>query len=161
MYLAGPIAAWCLELLCIKLDHRAGDGRALHEYAYLLAHIYNRLGDNPSYVPVPNVNGSRSMMQVGDQFDLPEKWRIFRHILKLYKDMGRLGTMALSYAAGQTIGIRLRGVATGCRPRKRHFQVWPAAPGHGQSGALGGVLSGRLRSIAPLYGSSSPAKHRH
>ena len=79
------------EMLCIKLDHRAGDGRALLEYAYLLAHIYNCLGDNPAYVPIPNVNYSRSMMQVGNQFDLPEKWRIFRHILKQYKDMGRLG----------------------------------------------------------------------
>jgi len=35
------------EWLCIKLDHRAGDGQALKEYAYLLADIYNRLGDDP------------------------------------------------------------------------------------------------------------------
>jgi len=65
------------DLICIKLDHRAGDGGATKDYAYLLADVYNRLCADPSYEPTPNVDGRRGMRQLRDRFGLGEKLRIF------------------------------------------------------------------------------------
>ncbi len=65
------------DLLCIKLDHRAGDGGAMRDYVYLLVDIYNRLCDDPSYEPAPNVDGRRGMQQLRDRFRFGEKLRIF------------------------------------------------------------------------------------
>jgi NRPS condensation-like uncharacterized protein len=78
-------------LLCIKLDHRVGDGKAVQEYAYLLVDIYNRLETNPNYQPVPNVTGDRSLRLIGNEFGLEEKWRIFRHISKVNREISKLG----------------------------------------------------------------------
>ncbi len=79
------------DLVCVSLDHRVGDGKALQDCAYLLVDIYNRLGDDPHYVPVPNVKGSRSLQQIAGRFSAREKWRIARHILKVLRERKRLG----------------------------------------------------------------------
>lgn len=77
------------DLLCIKLDHRAGDGGAMKDYAYLLADIYNRLCNDPYYVPVPNVDGRRGMQQLRDRFSFREKLRIFWHGLTAIRRLTR------------------------------------------------------------------------
>lgn len=57
---AGPQAAVSLvrsaerDHLAIKLSHVLADGQAAKQYAYLLAHIYTKLGADPSYSPKPN-----------------------------------------------------------------------------------------------------------
>jgi NRPS condensation-like uncharacterized protein len=79
------------DTLCIKLDHHVGDGTALREYAYLLADIYNRLEDNHGYEPLPNLNGSRSLLQVGNRFGPRDKWRILRHAVKAHRELRKLG----------------------------------------------------------------------
>jgi NRPS condensation-like uncharacterized protein len=79
------------DLLCLKLDHRVGDAKALQDYAYLLADIYNHLEEDPSYVPVSNVDGTRSLVQVGNRYGLREKWRIAGHTLKVIREVRRLG----------------------------------------------------------------------
>lgn len=77
------------DLLCIKLDHRAGDGGATKEYVYLLADVYHRLCDDPYYVPVPNVDGRRGMQQLRDRFSFREKLRIFRQGLNVIRRLAR------------------------------------------------------------------------
>jgi len=67
-----------LDTLCIKIDHLAVDAGGAKEYAYLLASIYRRLSDDPSFVPKPNVNGRRSMRQLGERFSFLDKLRIIR-----------------------------------------------------------------------------------
>jgi len=66
------------DVLCLKLDHRAGDGQATKDCLYLLAAMYNRLRDDPSYYPAPNVSGKRGMRQLGDGFSLRDRLRLFR-----------------------------------------------------------------------------------
>jgi NRPS condensation-like uncharacterized protein len=79
------------DTVCVKLDHHVGDGTALREYAYLLADIYNRLEDDPGYEPIPNLNGSRSLLQVASRFGPRDKWRILRRALKAHRKLRRLG----------------------------------------------------------------------
>ena len=80
------------DRLCIKLDHRAGDGQAMKDYVYLLADTYNRLRNDPSYVPAPNVDRKRGVRQIGDQLGLRETLRIAWQSLKFagrqVKDVG-------------------------------------------------------------------------
>ena len=77
------------DLLCIKLDHRAGDGAAVRDYAYLLADIYSRLGDDPDYVPPPNLDSRRGMQQLRERFGLRETLRICRQSVRLMRRRGR------------------------------------------------------------------------
>ena len=79
------------DVLCIKLDHRVGDGKALLDCAYLVADIYNRLGDLPDYRPVPNAAGDRSLKQIAERFSAREKWRVARHVLKASREIKQLG----------------------------------------------------------------------
>jgi len=80
------------DLLCIKLDHRAGDGAAMREYAYLLADIYNRLRGDPNYRPVPNVSGHRGMRELGDRFSFRERVRIVRHAVQAVRQFRMVRT---------------------------------------------------------------------
>ena len=80
------------DVLCIKLDHRAGDAGAVKEYVYLLADVYNRLRDDPYYVPMPSVDGSRGMRQVRDRFSFREKLRIARQSLSELRQAKAAGT---------------------------------------------------------------------
>lgn len=41
--------------LLVRLDHAAGDGWSAQEATYLLGEIYDRLLDDPDYVPIPHV----------------------------------------------------------------------------------------------------------
>ena len=61
------------DTLCIRLNHLAGDGAGLKDYAYLLASIYTRLAHEPGYVPIPNLGGSRSLRQVSRRFSFLDK----------------------------------------------------------------------------------------
>jgi NRPS condensation-like uncharacterized protein len=80
-----------VERLCVKLDHRVGDGTSLQEYTYLLAEIYNRLSDDPNYVPVPHTTGSRSVRQISPRYTLREKGRIFRDTIIVARQAPKLG----------------------------------------------------------------------
>ena len=126
------------DLMCIKFDHRVGDGKALQEYAYLLADIYNRLGDDLSYVPVPNVTGSRSLLPIGKRFRGREKWRLVRHIVSLNRDIKKFGqwkypvppngVLEYHYATRRLDSARVRAIFEyGCRHRATVSQVLLAA----------------------------------
>jgi NRPS condensation-like uncharacterized protein len=75
------------DTLCIKIDHLVVDAGGAKEYAYLLASIYRRLSDHPAFVPEPNVNGRRSMRQLGEQFGFMDKLKIIR---RAFRDMKSL-----------------------------------------------------------------------
>ncbi|MFQ5490734.1 MAG: hypothetical protein ACE5GE_08445 [Phycisphaerae bacterium] len=53
-----------VDVLCVKLDHKMGDGQAAKDYAYLLAQTYSRLADDSEYAPSPNPNRDRSLGQI-------------------------------------------------------------------------------------------------
>jgi NRPS condensation-like uncharacterized protein len=41
--------------LVVKFDHMAGDGSCAKQVPYMLAEVYSRLSEDPSYVPAPNL----------------------------------------------------------------------------------------------------------
>jgi NRPS condensation-like uncharacterized protein len=108
------------EMLCVKLDHRIADGQGIKDCVYLLADIYNALGEDPQYIPASNVNGNRSMTQVADQLRLGEKWRILtakqkttkpaRRFARWHYPIPRSGPWEFNYASGRLEGARLRAI---------------------------------------------------
>ncbi len=62
----GPKAAVTLlrstnrDVLGIKVSHVLADGQAAKQYAYLLASLYTRLGQDPTYAPEPNLRARPS-----------------------------------------------------------------------------------------------------
>ncbi len=126
------------DMLCIKLDHHVGDGTAVKEYAYLLADIYNRLEDDPGYRPIPNLNGSRSLIQVGNRFSPRDKWRILRHVVSVHRKLKNLGEWKyplpqdgrpeFDYVTWQLDADRVNAIFEyGCRWRATPSQVLLAA----------------------------------
>jgi NRPS condensation-like uncharacterized protein len=109
------------DVLCLKIDHRLVDGQGMKDYAYLLADIYRCLEGDSRYVPLPNVNGDRSTIQIGKAFGLIERWRIRQKMLKSGKQSrtGRLkwkypipphGPWEFSYSAGKLDAPRVRAI---------------------------------------------------
>ena len=66
------------DTLCIKFSHVPADGAAAKEGAYLLADIYQRLGQDPSWRPRPNISGSRSARQISQRLTLADKLKVIR-----------------------------------------------------------------------------------
>jgi NRPS condensation-like uncharacterized protein len=109
------------DVLCIKLDHRIADGPAMAGAIHLLADIYNRLGEDRLYRPAPNLESTRSMRQIGDQFGLREKWRIFRvfyNSVRQAKNLGKWqypvpadGRRELQYVIWRLEGDRLAAIS--------------------------------------------------
>lgn len=79
------------DMLCIKMDHHVGDGKALQDYAYLLVNIYNQLEDCSDYQPAPNVNGRRNLVQIGKQFGFFDKWKILGQAVKTNRGIKKFG----------------------------------------------------------------------
>jgi NRPS condensation-like uncharacterized protein len=85
---AEPPIAVCLDRsgsgdrVLIKIDHHATDAGGLLEIAGLLSHIYDRLADDPGYVPPSNAAGSRSMWQVMRRVPLAAYPRILLNFLR-------------------------------------------------------------------------------
>ncbi len=88
------------DSLCIKVSHVVADAGGVKDYAYLLASMYRNLGDNPGYRPEPNLNGSRSMRQVGRQFDFTDNLRILRRTFRDLKSSVRPGDCSLPLIKG-------------------------------------------------------------
>lgn len=83
----GPqVKVWLLrskhDRIVFKFQHVTGDGAANADYARLLSEIYGKLGENPDYRPVPNIEGTRSLNQVGDNFSLRDKYGIVSRGMK-------------------------------------------------------------------------------
>jgi NRPS condensation-like uncharacterized protein len=52
------------DRIALKISHESSDAGGLKEASAILARIYNRLLDDPDYIPEPNLKGSRSILQV-------------------------------------------------------------------------------------------------
>jgi len=83
----GPqVKVWILrskhDKIVFKFQHVTGDGAANADYARLLSEIYTKLGENPDYRPVPNINGTRSLNQVGSNFSFKDKYGIVSRGMK-------------------------------------------------------------------------------
>jgi NRPS condensation-like uncharacterized protein len=80
---AGPQAVICLlragagDRLLLKVSHEVSDAGGVKEVAADLCGIYNRLAEQPDFVPEPNVGGSRSSRQIMKK--LP--WRSYPTIM--------------------------------------------------------------------------------
>ena len=77
----GPMLQCCLyqnkaqphnTKLIVKISHFAADAKALHETVALFSQIYQKLGENSSYIPTPNISGCRSIRQIFNRIP----WRI-------------------------------------------------------------------------------------
>jgi NRPS condensation-like uncharacterized protein len=69
--------------LLLKVNHQVADAGGVKELGYLVARIYRKLKDDPSYRPTPNL-GSRSLKQVYRRF-VPRRFfgllgRVFREL---------------------------------------------------------------------------------
>ncbi len=68
----GPQAAVSLihtdggDVIGIKMSHVLADGQSAKQYAYLLADLYTRLGEDPSLTPAPNLRARPSGRDVWD-----------------------------------------------------------------------------------------------
>ena len=69
------------DRLCVKLNHMVGDGFSMYEYLYLLADIYNNLGENPDYTPPVNYTDRELVKEIAKKFDLKQKIQIIRYLL--------------------------------------------------------------------------------
>jgi NRPS condensation-like uncharacterized protein len=52
------------DALCVRMTHAVADGGGFKEYLGLLSSIYRRIGIDPGYRPIPNLDGSRSQGQL-------------------------------------------------------------------------------------------------
>ena len=84
--------------LVLKVNHQVADAGGTKEVGYLVARIYRKLGENPSFRPEPNL-GSRSLKQVYRRF-IPRRFfgllgRVFRELwgnIRPLKSMNLLGS---------------------------------------------------------------------
>ncbi|MBM4386823.1 MAG: hypothetical protein FJ088_03730 [Deltaproteobacteria bacterium] len=58
------------DRILLKVNHEAADAGGTKEIAGVISGIYSRLRDDPSYVPEPNLNGSRSYRQINEKIPL-------------------------------------------------------------------------------------------
>lgn len=84
---SGPqVKVWLLrstfDRIVFKFQHVTGDGAANADFARLLSEVYGKLGENPHYRPAPNIKGTRSLNQVGDNFTFRDKYGIVSRGMK-------------------------------------------------------------------------------
>jgi NRPS condensation-like uncharacterized protein len=79
------------DRLIIKASHQVGDGGGLHDITHELSCIYNRLKHEPSYLPDPNIDGSRSGKQIIGQIPWTALPVIIANFIKLVWDNNHLG----------------------------------------------------------------------
>lgn len=61
------------DVLGIAISHVVADGQAAKQYAYLLADIYTRLGQDPAYAPEPNLTPRPSGRDVVEQLTAEQR----------------------------------------------------------------------------------------
>lgn len=75
----GPQAAVALfrardgDVLGVKISHVLADGQAAKQYAYQLADLYTKLGEDPSYTPVANTHTRPSGRDVWDNLTAEQR----------------------------------------------------------------------------------------
>lgn len=71
-----------VDVLCVKMDHKMGDGQAAKQYASLLAETYTRLAGNPHDLPTPRAPGDRSLAQITKPMTRLERRRLIRGLTR-------------------------------------------------------------------------------
>ena len=66
------------SVLALKFSHVAVDASAMKEVAYQVATAYRKLGEDPEAVPVPNVDGERSVLLAAKGASLGQRLRALR-----------------------------------------------------------------------------------
>lgn len=73
------------DTFVLRFNHEVLDGGAGREFLALVVDIYNRLGEDPDYRPVPNLTGSRSMKQISRRLSFWEKLKVIRRFFRDWK----------------------------------------------------------------------------
>ena len=79
------------DRVCVKFDHRVGDGVALAQFGRLLADTYTRLHDDPDYRPVPRVDYDRSIREISSRFSIRQRFKFLREAFKTLRRLGPAG----------------------------------------------------------------------
>jgi NRPS condensation-like uncharacterized protein len=74
------------DTICIKMNHMVADAAGSKKYMYQLASIYQKLADDPHYLPPCNVGYDRGLYQISREFGFIDRLRIFR---SSYRDRKR------------------------------------------------------------------------
>jgi|CXWL01.1.fsa_nt_gi NRPS condensation-like uncharacterized protein len=64
------------DTLCVKLDHKVGDGHTGKQFMYRLAETYSRLAVDPQYTPPAQPCRNRSVMQVTRSMSVADQHRV-------------------------------------------------------------------------------------
>ena len=66
------------DILCLKICHMVSDAGGLKEILYQISDIYEKLKENPDYIPEMNKNGDRSLWQVYKHFSFADRVKIIK-----------------------------------------------------------------------------------
>jgi NRPS condensation-like uncharacterized protein len=78
----GVIRSGSKDVLCINMNHTPTDGTGLKEFSGLLSDNYNKLVENPDFIPQPNLHGNRSINQITRNFSLRQKMKFIKEGFK-------------------------------------------------------------------------------
>jgi NRPS condensation-like uncharacterized protein len=78
----GIIRSGSKDVLCINMNHTPTDGTGLKEFAGILSDNYNKLIENPDFIPQPNLHGNRSINQITRNFSFRQKMKFIKEGFK-------------------------------------------------------------------------------
>lgn len=78
------------DRVCIKVDHRLGDGTATRLLVHELVDVYNRLAAGQTEFPSRGIR-ERSVRLLRQRFSRQERWRYFKEFLKTARQLNRGG----------------------------------------------------------------------
>jgi NRPS condensation-like uncharacterized protein len=78
----GIIRSGSKDVLCINMNHTPTDGTGLKEFAGLLSDNYNKLIENPEFIPQANLQGDRSIKQITRNFSFRQKMKFIKEGFK-------------------------------------------------------------------------------
>jgi NRPS condensation-like uncharacterized protein len=94
--------------LILKVNHQVADAEGTKEVGYLVARMYRKLGDDPTYRPEPNL-GSRSLKQVYRRF-VPRRFfgllgRVFRELWGNIRPLKSMNWLSTSERSGAPVYV--------------------------------------------------------
>lgn len=108
----GPLVQGCLlrteekDILLLKVAHHVADAGGVKEVTEDIASIYTRLGNEPDFIPEPNLNGCRDWTQVYRRIPFYAYPRMFVNFLReTWSNMVPFASKTLQLAAESNTSI--------------------------------------------------------
>lgn len=67
------------DILCVNMNHTPTDGVGLKEFVRIISYNYNKLIENPDFIPTANIQGNRSINQITKRFNCLEKFNFLKN----------------------------------------------------------------------------------